>query len=259
MGIDPVTHKPKNDTILSTHEGHLKNTANLSHMAQWESARLEAEARLVRQSKLRSDSAPPPNNPMPLCLDILKPWNGVWTTNINPCNDTGGTTTHHDHSPTSTVSYSDNAPPCTDTSAATFIEFVGHAQTFKQEADPEDGKGLDSEFKQGIENAISGLSDVPILPMEIAWPTQDSLITVDNDDDDNIQHVPTANFVENFTDLLLNNSGKADRSLSEGGQESDIAGVAIGSGSTGYYEDNKNYWNSILNLVNSSPSHSPMF
>ncbi|KAK7394475.1 hypothetical protein VNO78_15003 [Psophocarpus tetragonolobus] len=52
MGIDPVTHKPKNDTLLT--EGHSKSGANLTHMAQWESARLEAEARLARQSKLRT-------------------------------------------------------------------------------------------------------------------------------------------------------------------------------------------------------------
>lgn len=53
MGIDPVTHKPKNDALLSN-DGQSKNAANLSHMAQWESARLEAEARLVRESKLRT-------------------------------------------------------------------------------------------------------------------------------------------------------------------------------------------------------------
>ncbi|RVW80889.1 Transcription factor MYB106 [Vitis vinifera] len=55
MGIDPVTHKPKSDALLSS-DGQSKNAANLSHMAQWESARLEAEARLVRESKLRSNS-----------------------------------------------------------------------------------------------------------------------------------------------------------------------------------------------------------
>ncbi|KAL3644571.1 Transcription factor myb16 [Castilleja foliolosa] len=37
MGIDPVTHKPKNQTKI--------DTANISHMAQWECARIEAEAR----------------------------------------------------------------------------------------------------------------------------------------------------------------------------------------------------------------------
>lgn len=58
MGIDPVTHKPKNDALLSN-DGQSKNAANLSHMAQWESARLEAEARLVRESKLRSSHSLP--------------------------------------------------------------------------------------------------------------------------------------------------------------------------------------------------------
>lgn len=59
---------------------------------------------------------------------------------------------------------------------------------------------------------------------------------------------------EGFTNLLLSDSG--DRSLTESGKESDISGSGSGSD---YYEDNKNYWNSILNLVNSSPSDSPMF
>nr|CAD1826500.1 unnamed protein product [Ananas comosus var. bracteatus] len=55
MGIDPVTHKPKNETLGSP-QGYSKSTANLSHIAQWESARLEAEARLARESKLRATS-----------------------------------------------------------------------------------------------------------------------------------------------------------------------------------------------------------
>ncbi|GKB29187.1 homeodomain-like protein, partial [Tanacetum coccineum] len=36
MGIDPMTHKPKNHTEL--------HGSNLNHMTQWEAARLEAEA-----------------------------------------------------------------------------------------------------------------------------------------------------------------------------------------------------------------------
>ncbi|KAK6159913.1 hypothetical protein DH2020_003294 [Rehmannia glutinosa] len=41
MGIDPMTHKPKSHALGS---GEPKDIANLSHMAQWETARLEAEA-----------------------------------------------------------------------------------------------------------------------------------------------------------------------------------------------------------------------
>lgn len=286
MGIDPVTHKPKNDSLLSTNDGHFKNTANLSHMAQWESARLEAEARLVRQSKLRSSASsvlgspefpPPPSTPLnkpvapptpPLSLDILKAWNGDWTTKPHEAG-CGGISSDLE-SPTSTVSYSGNARPFPTTgmgeSSTTFIEFVGNSSTCEngilKEEGEEDCKGFGNsshlaEFKEGIENAMSGLNDMTMLSIESAW-TQDSL-RVGNDN----EHVLNGNFVEKFTDLLLNNSGNGDRSFSEGGEESDIgdhASVPSGSGSgSDYYEDNKNYWNNILNLVNSSPSDSPMF
>ncbi|PIN09803.1 Transcription factor, Myb superfamily [Handroanthus impetiginosus] len=49
MGIDPQTHKPStsNETI-----NRLPSSPSTRHMAQWESARLEAEARLSRESLL---------------------------------------------------------------------------------------------------------------------------------------------------------------------------------------------------------------
>lgn len=59
MGIDPVSHKPTNNILLNN---RLNITTNLSHMAQWENARLEAEARLVKQSKIRSTVSPLPIN-----------------------------------------------------------------------------------------------------------------------------------------------------------------------------------------------------
>ncbi|KAI7994228.1 Transcription factor MYB106 [Camellia lanceoleosa] len=52
MGIDPVTHKPKSDSL---NPSQLKVATTLSHIAQWESAQLEAEARaarIVRESTL---------------------------------------------------------------------------------------------------------------------------------------------------------------------------------------------------------------
>ncbi|TYJ00443.1 hypothetical protein E1A91_A13G086300v1 [Gossypium mustelinum] len=51
MGIDPVTQKPKTNALGSA-TGNPKDAATLSHMAQWESARLEAEARLSPTSTL---------------------------------------------------------------------------------------------------------------------------------------------------------------------------------------------------------------
>nr|GMD27501.1 transcription factor MYB16-like [Ipomoea batatas] len=83
MGIDPMTHRPKINSSFGS-------AANLSHMAQWETARLEAEARLVRHSKFISSSLisphrfllhkpPPPPPKVPPSLDVLKAWQETWT------------------------------------------------------------------------------------------------------------------------------------------------------------------------------------
>ncbi|KAL6547078.1 hypothetical protein OROMI_022799 [Orobanche minor] len=86
MGIDPMTHKPKSHALGSC---QAKDIANLSHMAQWETARLEAEARIVRESKLISNNstnqlmnkAPKTNyHSTAPCLDILKVWQGTLIT-----------------------------------------------------------------------------------------------------------------------------------------------------------------------------------
>ncbi|KAL6960799.1 hypothetical protein U1Q18_038562 [Sarracenia purpurea var. burkii] len=307
MGIDPVTHKPKNDALLSS-DGQNKNAANLSHMAQWESARLEAEARLVRQSKLRSNSLshqlglPPlefspasvnksvavaaPNTP-PRCLDILKAWStGVWTKPIEVGGggrgggSGSGSVAGDLESPTSTLSFAENAiPPIPTTgigeSSTAFIEFVGNSNSCEggiaKEEEEEDWKGLGNpthlpEFKDGIENSVpfaSGIHEMTVSStMEGVWNRESPRIGSN-------ENVYGGNFMKRFTDLLLNNnSGDHHRSVSEGGgRESDSGGSsggggsASGSGSAGsdYYEDNKNYWNSILDLVNSSPSNPPMF
>ncbi|KAL6513928.1 hypothetical protein OROHE_019384 [Orobanche hederae] len=85
MGIDPMTHKPKSHALGY---GQTKDIANLNHMAQWETARLEAEARIVRESKLISNSTNRLINKAPKtnyhstapCLDILKVWQGTLIT-----------------------------------------------------------------------------------------------------------------------------------------------------------------------------------
>ncbi|XP_057481746.1 transcription factor MYB16-like [Actinidia eriantha] len=269
MGIDPVTHKPKNEALLSS-DGQSKNTANLSHMAQWESARLEAEARLVRQSKLRSSSfhlqlgSPAPEFPTtplnksvgpttpPRCLDILKVWTGVWTKKSDGGNFTGSVAGLGEdlESPTSTLSFS--ATGIGESSTA-YMEFVGNSSGCEGGIRKEDGeenwKGLgnsshSAEFKDGVENSVfnSGLHDMAMSSMAGTWNSETGS-----------ENVYGGNFMKRFTDPFLNNSG--EQSFSEGGGESDSGD---GSGSD-CYEDNKNYWNNILEMVNSSPSHSPMF
>ncbi|KAI4346618.1 hypothetical protein L6164_007500 [Bauhinia variegata] len=283
MGIDPVTHKPKNDALLSR-DGQSKCAANLSHMAQWESARLEAEARLVRESKLRSHSlqhqlgnsgfapssssastSPPILNkadapPMPSrSLDALKAWNNVGWLRSNEGNGAGIATGLE--SPTSTLTFSENAPPLLSSglgeNTMPMIEFVGTSGSsegaVKEEGDQQDYL---PEYKDGMENSMSFTSNLHdmTISMEGTWASE-SLRTSSG------AHVPVGDVniaEEGFTSLLLN-ANSDDRSLSEGGGESNNGEVASGSAGSDFYEDNKNYWNSILNLVNSSPSDSPMF
>ncbi|XP_022726760.1 transcription factor MYB16-like [Durio zibethinus] len=92
MGIDPTTHKPKSNLLSSVG----RNPGTLSHMAQWERARLEAEARFVRESKKLMSKPSPENNykrgfqdgvlksskasapsARSQCLDVLKAWQSV--------------------------------------------------------------------------------------------------------------------------------------------------------------------------------------
>ncbi|KAE8694955.1 Transcription factor MYB34 [Hibiscus syriacus] len=210
MGIDPVTHKPKSDTLLSGTDAHRsKNAANLSHMAQWESARLEAEARLVRESKLRTiqHRLGRPMTPgfassvsaAQLVVDKSH-WNSVSNAGFG-----------HIDSPKSTLTSSENG---IGPSSMPMTEFTGTASAssetgiIKQEGEQE---------WKGLEGSSTNLA------ME-----------------------------DGFINLLLNDS--TDPSLSDGGKESD----GNSGGIDDQCEDN-NYWNSILDLVNSSPSHSPMF
>nr|KJB80242.1 hypothetical protein B456_013G088400 [Gossypium raimondii] len=93
MGIDPTTHKPKSNHVVSP-----TGRTTLNHMAQWESARLEAEARLVKDSKNlpSSSSRPSPyqkscnKGSKSQCLDVVKAWQsvvaGMFATSTNNSN-----------------------------------------------------------------------------------------------------------------------------------------------------------------------------
>ncbi|XVF60578.1 hypothetical protein PTKIN_Ptkin08bG0059100 [Pterospermum kingtungense] len=271
MGIDPITHKPKPDALLSTAHGQSKNAANLSHMAQWESARLEAEARLVRESKIRSHSLqyhhqlnPPSFAPSTSASSAAQLVNKTaWNSSNNGGLNTGvGASADHE-SPTSTLTFSENAQaPIMSTgvgvSSVPVIEFVGTTSAspetgiVKEEGEQEwKGLGNSTSYKEGMENSLpligSSLHEMTI-SMEGGWNPDQSLRP--NSSDVNVGN----GMEEGFTSLLLSDS--IDRSLSDSGKESDENSGGSGDHGSDYYEDNKNYWNSILNLVNSSPSDS---
>ncbi|GAA0175790.1 homeodomain transcription factor [Lithospermum erythrorhizon] len=230
LGIDPVTHKPKSDSLLSSScsiNSQSKNAANLSHMAQWESARLEAEARLAKQSKLRSvnqiqcpiSECPISTQKSPVvCLDILTALNGgLKVLDQNMINN------GELESPSSTVSYSEN----TSTLVSTLLP----------------------EYQENETIAFKSLfNDMGVHQL---WEQED---TRGNNTDQHVHENGANNFIEKFTDLLLN--GSADESFScgsGGGETVDNGGRSSGS------EDNNGYWNNILDLVNVSPSNSSVF
>ncbi|XP_058083053.1 transcription factor MYB16-like [Magnolia sinica] len=261
MGIDPVTHKPKSDSPGSI-DGHTKNSANLSHMAQWESARLEAEARLVRESKLRSASfqsqlssqasastppplKPPPSGPPP-CLDVLKRWQGVWSKSTKGGIPAVGTSGHDLESPTSTLSFSENNNVPIPTlgfsdNPTAMIEFINGSALCKEEVEDWKGYGKPNRLstddeKTRLENPVFSASNVHdmVFPTPGQWSPESS------------KTEPTPpNFTDGFTDFLLDDSDDQDASDSDNAD--------------GDKDEGKNYWNNILNLVNSSPSDSPLF
>ncbi|CAM8997818.1 unnamed protein product [Rhodiola kirilowii] len=199
MGIDPVTHKPKSDALISNNNnldhGHSKSAANLSHMAQWESARLEAEARLVRESRLRSN-----------------PFQTLHT--YRHLNQYQITTELLFESPTSTLSFTGANNQPVSASESRCSEYL-------LESSGGSGGGGGGEAAEAV--------------VKETW-TPESL----REDEDQDHH----------HDFIMDNAAEA------GFTELLRANTAV----EGEDEDNKNYWNTILDLVNTSPSDdSPIF
>lgn len=213
MGIDPVTHKPKNNPGGSAQSS--KHAADLSHMAQWETARLEAEARLTRSSKLlfnrhlhRNLTAPPPPLPpqqqlaaLP-CLDVLK----VWQATTGPNCFFGSPASLE--SPTSTLNFSSSSVPVPTVTAVTADDVVMYANSY----DVACGVGV----KGKMENSL--------------------LLHDDND----------FAFPVNYEyDHMMGMMDLAAANENPNGYNMDDYVV------TEFEEDDNNYWNELLNLVSS--------
>ncbi|XP_072971187.1 transcription factor MYB16-like [Typha angustifolia] len=278
MGIDPMTHKPKSDTLTST-EGHPKSAANLSHMAQWESARLEAEARLVRESKLRGASSSVPFQPQqqststvnthplspsslhgksaptvpPPCLDVLRTWpRGVCSPNTTSASHSGKISLE---SPTSTLSFSQNILPITNTGLLDSNSTVCRPRGDEIEGEEMEWKCFGkSSCMFDIKERTDNFTGFPLYTTtttstfsgDASWLPESSSARTGSS---------ATGFEAGFTGMLLDNS--EDQNSSDGsGDSSKAQGESCVEEGEG--EENNNYWNSILNLVNSSsPSNSP--
>ncbi|KAI4328475.1 hypothetical protein L6164_020827 [Bauhinia variegata] len=269
MGIDPITHRPKTDAF-----GHSKDSSNLSHMAQWESARLEAEARLVRESKLQlvqnqlgskparlilNKISPQPS--VPPCLDVLKAWQRSWSTNSQSDKDNPRIhniyammlTTDDLESPTSTLCFpegtslpisptagtifNDNLLPSTTTAPATTAA--------KSSVSCDSDEGPWKYLPKGEDNRVLSLQDDNIMMAVEAF-----------------RAAAGYNSNNDVMEACLNHDLLYDSNEGGVAAEEDNVGIINGDGGScnvNFEENNKQYWNSLLNLVNDLPSGSPVF
>jgi len=233
-------------------------------MAQWESARLEAEARLVRESKLRTSHSSSPSLHHSLigtCASSSSSSAPVLPSSTRFLDHAYGSSTSTVatrmsdlESPTSTLS-ENNAPPI----MTSVIEFVGSSERgmVKEEGEREWNKGF-HEYKDGMENSMPFTSSLHEMTVTMATTWGSSTTTAHAHGQGHVSE-------EGFTNLLLNSNSDHRSLSSEGGGDSNNnchgnSSDGVNGNGNELYEDNKIYWNNILNLMNcSSPSDSPMF
>ena len=223
MGIDPDTHKPVVAALGSANGTDPNKVSNLTHMAQWESARLEAEARLVRESsKLRqNDHQPGLPGPLPAlrlnkiasrlsaprCLDILKAWQRLQLksiiTNSNISGDHGS---NNIDSPTSTLNFLQN-PRASSTNIASF---------------------------QSNEGLFTACQDMEFEGAGEAW----NVGTCNMEDED---------IIKGFSNLFFNDY-ESDHFVQSNIEKDDNNG-SNDAGVLGEDDEHKNYWDDLFNLV----------
>ncbi|XP_019420468.1 PREDICTED: myb-related protein 306-like isoform X1 [Lupinus angustifolius] len=304
LGIDPTTHKLKADAYGGSGDCQSKNASHLSHMAQWENARLEAETRLVRESKLQpgscSNTQPTclvlnkitARPSVPPCLDILKAWQNSWskpqqqitsqtTTKANMDNKMyqhsmyammHSTDDDNLESPTSTLNFpgtmlpitttttilNENLLPLTttDNNTTTNMESESwrHLSLTNHNNNHPDEELLGEKRTIMENNTLSNLQDDDIMVAVEAFRTSSGY--------DNIV-VPPVLFTT-MEELSSNDAMVYDSSNDNLGAEHE-ENLAIMNGYGSIYNvnleenNNKHYWNSILNLVNDSLSGSSVF
>ncbi|KAJ8480476.1 hypothetical protein OPV22_024203 [Ensete ventricosum] len=242
VGIDPCTLKATGNTA----DGRPGTAANLSHMAQWESARLEAEARLARESKLRAASSSmilqqqqqqQQQMRSSSCLEVLR-----------ARENTPGDTIDLE-SPTSTFSFPENRPPTTESG-------TGLVDDSDAAAAPASHQGSDNSEPEGAEWIFSGRDrtdcrltgfSVEAFNGEAPWLSEPYASQA------------RGQFGAGFAGMLLGDLGEQKtwdhcRDSHTNGHET----FADGEEDEG--EESSNDWNGILNWVNSPFStSSPVF
>ncbi|GLJ52056.1 hypothetical protein SUGI_1107110 [Cryptomeria japonica] len=273
MGIDPVTHKPKSES-LALAEGQSKSTSALSHMAQWESARLEAEARLAKQSRLRSrGSLFASHMTLPSPTEVLRtrtPWNRdplklqatarcLDVLNAKLLQDPTTTNPLMESSPTSSLSFTEGSAfdQKSGRSQVQFpmpsIDTLSQALNEKKPLPDELARSLtDTDNDNDVKSSNPGDPNLVLFqefmpfpprcssPPSVSSPEEHSMLA--NDDDDTTA-TTTPSLEDCFnTDYLLD--------LTESPNCNELLEEQTSM--------TKDYWSNILNLVNSPERDSPI-
>ncbi|XVE91528.1 hypothetical protein REPUB_Repub01dG0017400 [Reevesia pubescens] len=265
LGIDPMTHKPRTHASTFSSGPGKNNASNLSHMAQWESARLEAEARLVRESKQANVPNPiQPKNQLiptssqlminnniamarpgrPRCLDVLKAWQAVVAGMFAFSSQDLG-------SPTSTLSFPNGTvqAPVFGLTGNTYTVTDGEMGFDNSSAGWRSETAMELECENSL-NSFEKSNQILGIEERIMDSYIDQLqgVTTDTWFEDSFivgnKNVPIANIMEGLSEVL-NASMDVEKSTDQS--------------CSGNIVENSNCWDSVLNLVNSSPYGSPVF
>ncbi|XP_061370892.1 transcription factor MYB106-like [Gastrolobium bilobum] len=274
MGIDPATHKPKTDVLGGSGSCQSNDAANLSHMAQWESARLEAEARLVRESKLQVQNQLGSSSSSP------SPSSSTTTTKDNNNNKMMMQTMYammlstHDslESPTSTLSFPGSTTllpisTTTNTNTNTNTNTIG---LFNENLLPLNTTNamMDQFMKSSSATCESSSEQWKYLTKqnqeaEVGERRMDNTIMLNLQDDDDIMTAveafrSCASYDNN--NIVVPSTVLVQEGLNNNNTEENLA-IINGNGSfcNVNLDENKHYWDTILNLVNDSLSGSSVF
>ncbi|OMP11501.1 hypothetical protein CCACVL1_00480 [Corchorus capsularis] len=206
-------------------------------MAQWESARLEAEARLVRESSKKT--VPNPNPPLnlrrnqpinniaadnrPRCLDVLKAWQGVVAGMF-------AFPSHDLESPTSTLSFPDSM-------ARVPGQIGGLVPNCSRPNFENSSYANNNSWTTSFEKSDNQIQEVAKIMDSCNIELGEEYLT-DSGDIGAWFEEPIANIMEGLSDALNFNSGVLNSSM-------------------GVEKSSESCWDSVLNLVNSSPYNSP--
>ncbi|XP_068645506.1 transcription factor MYB17-like [Aristolochia californica] len=163
MGLDPTTHAPQSPssatggiTGAAAAGATTSSTPSTRHMAQWESARLEAEARLSRESLIfLSGQSSDPSTPKPESDYFLRMWNSDIGESFRKI------PTKATEPEESAVSPASSSTAMATTAATTTASTITSERGGSEAAHPESDSSSSNDMDESSETSLQLLLDFP--------------------------------------------------------------------------------------------------